>query len=307
MNEHIGKVLLNYEYYDGQDSYSDGDIEDRPLDIVRTTPSEDYQKVILSENSWPVFYHLSPVRENILEWYEFGENASVFEVGAGCGAISGVLARKTKRVLANDLSKRRSTINAWKNQDCENLEIMVGNFNTVSEHITEKFDYVTLIGVLEYARCYIPGENPYPEYLDKINNLLKPGGKILIAIENRTGLKYFAGCKEDHVGMEFAGITGYQGVDFVETFSRPELEQLFRENGFTDFKFYYPYPDYKFPSVVYSDDYLPKVGELRRNLQNFDQDRVVLFDEGQAFDGIIRSGMFPFFSNSYFVELGKKE
>ena len=131
---------------------------------------------------------------------------------------------------------------------------MVGNFNVVAEKMEERFDYVTLIGVLEYAKSYIGKDNPYPEYLEKINRLLKPGGKILIAIENRLGLKYFAGCREDHVGREFVGIEGYPGIDFVETFSKPELEQILQENGFSKFKFYYPYPDYKFPAVIYSDE-----------------------------------------------------
>ena len=67
------------------------------------------------------------------------------------------------------------------------------------------------------------------EYLEKINRLLKPGGKILIAIENRLGLKYFAGRREDHVGREFVGIEGYPGIDFVETFSKLELEQMLQE------------------------------------------------------------------------------
>ena len=201
MKETIGNVLLNLDYYDGEDAYSDGSIEDRLLEIVKTTPKEDYQKVILTEKSWPIFYHLSPERENILDWYEWKDDASVFEVGAGCGAISGVLCRNAKRVVANDLSKRRSTINAYKNQDASNLEIMVGNFNVVAEKMEERFDYVTLIGVLEYAKSYIGKDNPYPEYLEKINRLLKPGGKILIAIENRLGLKYFAGCREDHVDI----------------------------------------------------------------------------------------------------------
>ena len=110
MKETIGNVLLNLDYYDGEDAYSDGSIEDRLLEIVKTTPKEDYQKAILTEKSWPIFYHLSPERENILDWYEWKDDASVFEVGAGCGAISGVLCRNAKRVVANDLSKRRSTI-----------------------------------------------------------------------------------------------------------------------------------------------------------------------------------------------------
>ncbi len=66
------------------------------------------------------------------------------------------------------------------------------------------------------------------------------------------------------MGREFVGIEGYPGIDFVETFSKPELEQMLQENGFSKFKFYYPYPDYKFPAVIYSDEYLPKPGELRK-------------------------------------------
>ena len=46
MKETIGNVLLNLDYYDGEDAYSDGSIEDRLLEIVKTTPKEDYQKVI---------------------------------------------------------------------------------------------------------------------------------------------------------------------------------------------------------------------------------------------------------------------
>ncbi len=74
----------------------------------------------------------------------------------------------------------------------------------------------------------------------KINRLLKPGGKILIAIENRLGLKYFAGCREDHVGREFAGIEGYPGIDFVETFSKPELEQMLQKTVFRSLSFIIP-------------------------------------------------------------------
>ena len=66
------------------------------------------------------------------------------------------------------------------------------------------------------------------------------------------------------MGREFVGIEGYPGIDFVETFSKPELEQILQENGFSKFKFYYPYPDYKFPAVIYSDEYLPKPGELEK-------------------------------------------
>ncbi len=307
MKEKIGAVTLNLDYYGGEDLYSDGIVEEQLLSIVKNHEPEEYQDIIIKEKSWPILYHLSKQRENIIEWYPFGRDKSILEVGAGCGAITGALVNKARRVVANDLSKRRSTINAYKNKSAENLEIVVGNFSRVAEELEETFDYVTLIGVFEYAKSYIAEEEPYAVFLDKINRRLKKNGKILLAIENRLGLKYFAGCKEDHLGREFVGIEGYPPETKVETFSKNELEKLLEACGYHHYKFYYPYPDYKFPTTIYSDEHLPLKGELRNNLRNFDADRYVLFDEGKAFDGIIQSGLFPVFSNSFFVEISKKE
>lgn len=306
MREKIGKVTLNFDYYDGVDLYSDGDVEEHILKLVTEHEPDEYQDIILEEKNWAVMYHLSEQRENILEWYPMKKTDSVLEIGAGCGAISGILAKKAGRVVANDLSKMRSTINASQNRNADNLEIIVGNFNTVADNLEEVFDYITLIGVFEYAKTYIQAEDSYGVFLDKINRLLKPEGKILMAIENRLGMKYFAGCAEDHVGKGFEGIEGYHHTEGVETFSKRELEKLLDAKGYHSYKFYYPYPDYKFATSIYSDEHLPAKGELRNNLRNFDQDRLRLFDEGLAFDGIIESDLFPHFSNSFFVEIGKK-
>ncbi len=66
MRKQIGKVVLDYTYYAGEDLYSDGDIEDVLLDIVKKGIQDE---VLYSDNRWPVLYHLSNIRENILEWY----------------------------------------------------------------------------------------------------------------------------------------------------------------------------------------------------------------------------------------------
>ena len=161
MTEQIGNVTLDYTFYQGQDQYSDGDIEDEILELVSREP--DVEKILAKDNRWPLLYHLSPVRQNILEWYPFRENANVLEIGAGCGAISGVLCRKAKQVTSVDLSKRRSLINANRNREYDNLKIMVGNFNDVV--LEEKYDYITLIGVLEYAGYYTDDEQPFEAFL----------------------------------------------------------------------------------------------------------------------------------------------
>ena len=187
---------LNLDYYTGTDHYSDGDIEDELLAMVKSKKPVD--EILAVDNRWAILYHLSPIRQNILNWYPFKRDASVLEIGGGCGAITGALCERVSEVKVVELSKRRSTINFERNKHHDNLEIIVGNLNDIK--FEQKFDYITLIGVLEYAGSFTKTEKPYEDFLKKIKSLLKEDGKLLIAIENRYGMKYFAGAKEDHTG-----------------------------------------------------------------------------------------------------------
>ena len=57
--ETIGKVVLDYSRYPGEDFYCDGAIEDELLEIVKSTAPEKYSAVIREKKSWEVLYHLS--------------------------------------------------------------------------------------------------------------------------------------------------------------------------------------------------------------------------------------------------------
>ena len=305
MQEQIGKIILDKKYYPGVDLYCDGIIEDEILDIVKNTKPDDYRKVIEERGSWPIFYHLSSLRENIVEWLPIGKQDKVLEVGSGCGAITGALARKAGSVTCIDLSRKRSRINAYRHQDLDNIYIHVGNFKDVEKDLECDYDYVMLIGVFEYGQGYMGSETPYEDFMNILKKHLKPGGRMVIAIENKLGLKYFAGCREDHSGRYFDGIEDYPtGEGSARTFSRSGLEKIMDSCGVEEYSFYYPYPDYKFPTTIFSDRKLPKTGELYQNIRNFDRDRVLLFDEQKAFDMIIREGMFSQYSNSYMVVIG---
>lgn len=304
--EKIGNVQLDLAYYPGEDFYCDGTVEDELLDIVKNNSKEEFGRIIEEKKSWPVLYHLSPLRGNIVEWLPISKTDKVLEIGSGCGAITGTLASKCGELTCIDLSKKRSLINAYRNQTLDNVTIKVGNFQDIEPSLDTDYDYICLIGVFEYAAAYINSEKPYVEFLNIIKKHLKSGGKIAIAIENRFGLKYFAGCMEDHLGNLFSGIENYPSGGVVRTFTRPALETIMRECDLNSYSFYYPYPDYKFMHTLYSDDRLPNKGELTTNLRNFDRDRILLFDEKNAFDSIINDGQFPLFSNSYFVLIGDK-
>lgn len=305
MEEKIGNIVLNYEYYCGMDLYSDGEIEDEILEIVKTNEEKQFNQIINQRKSWPLIYHLSHIRTNIVEWIPMNKTQTVLEIGSGCGAITGILADKAKQVTCIELSKKRSYINAYRNKERNNIDILVGNFEEIEKNIVEKFDYITLIGVFEYAESYIGSKTPYQDFLKLIGSHLKENGKIIIAIENKLGLKYWAGCQEDHFGGYFEGIEDYINTSGVKTFSKKELENIIIKSGFNEYEFYYPYPDYKLPHIIYSDEYLPKSGELNNNIRNFDRDRLIIFDESKVYDTIIKEGLFPVYSNSFLVLLNK--
>lgn len=304
MTEQIGKIILDLSKYPGEDFYCDGKVEDELLEIVKTYPEEEFDGIIEERKSWAVMYHLSHLRENIVDWLPMNKDMKVLEVGSGCGAITGALARKAGSVTCVDLSKKRSTINAYRHRECDNVRIHVGNFKDIEPDLATDFDMICLIGVFEYGQGYIGGDTPYEDFLRILQKHLKKDGRIVIAIENKYGLKYFAGCREDHVGAYFEGIENYSQGGGVRTFSRNGLEKIFETCGAKDYHFYYPYPDYKFMTTVYSDEHLPGKGELSNNIRNFDRERMLLFDEKDAFDGLVEDKLFSVFSNSYLVVLG---
>lgn len=302
--EEIGKIKLDLTHYPGEDFYCDGDVEDELLEIARNYASVEYPRIIEERKSWEILYHLSPLRENIVEWLPINRTMKVLEVGSGCGAITGALSKRAGEVTCVELSKKRSMINAYRHMDADNVTIHVGNFQDVEPDLPGDYDYICLIGVFEYAQAYIGSGAPYDDFLRIIKKHLKSGGHIAIAIENKFGLKYWAGCREDHLGTYFSGIEDYPEGGVVRTFTRDGLLSIAKRCGFREAQMYYPYPDYKFMTTLYSDRRLPHRGELSNNMRNFDRDRIRLFDEKRVFDSILKEGQFPLFSNSYMLLLG---
>lgn len=293
----IGNVYLDLETYNSKnDIYSDGDIENEILEIVK----EGKEKEVLKEdNRWPILYHLSDVRKNILNWYPFEKDKSILEIGCGCGAITNLFCEKNLEITAVESSKRRAIIAATRNKNYSKLKINVGDFNLIE--FKQKYDYITLIGVLEYAPMFCKSGNPFKDFLIKCRNLLKDTGCLFIAIENRLGIKYWAGATEDHTGKLFDGIEGYSLDSKVKTFSKNELTSLVMEAGFKGIDWYYPYPDYKLPIQIFSDKFLPTGEFLYPDICSFDRNRFSFFNEKKVIQNLADCSGFERFSNSFLL------
>ncbi len=293
-------AIFKLDYYKGEDLYSDGDVENELLAIAKSGVRPEEQE----EAAFPVLYHFARARENILNWYPFEAGASCLEIGSGCGAITGLLCRRMARVVSAELSKRRAEINFERHKGYDNLEIWVGNLNDMD--FGGLFDYVILNGVFEYAESFTPGSDPYGTFLKNVRRFLKPDGIILVAIENRLGLKYFAGAPEDHTDGYFDGVKGYEESSGARTFSRGEWEALMTRCGLSHYKFYYPYPDYKFPQEIFTDISF-KEQKYGRPTWNFTKYRMELFGETKMAATLSEEGVMDRFANSFLIEMSAAE
>ncbi len=131
---------------------------------------------------------------------------------------------------------------------------------------------------------------------------LKETGKLILAAENAYGLKYLAGSKGIGQGGYFGSVEALGGSAGR---TKEELSSALAAAGFAWQKFYYPFPDIYFAMSIYSDDTLPKQGELIDAIGNFDSERLVLFDEAKAFDAALSRGKFQELSNGYLIVAGR--
>ena len=235
--------------------YSDGDVVEKR---IGSAIAETVDLSVLSPElkkyckDWPSLYHLSSERANILRPFAPElKVSSVLEIGAGCGAITRYLGETCAQVIALEGSPRRAAIAKSRVRDLPNVTVVSDRFDMFD--LDQKFDFVTLIGVLEYAGMFMHGESPVHAMLDHVRKFLKPNGKVIIAIENQLGLKYFAGAPEDHLNQMMYGIEGRYLQGQPQTYGRRVLERILSESGFASIEFMAPFPDYKMPCSIVTE------------------------------------------------------
>ena len=249
-------------------------------------PESELNKAISEDPSWEALYHFSHLRTNIFAATTFVGEEKTLLVGGEGGALVGFLCDKTMSVDVLEPNPEFVKVINKRWEKKGNLRIFEGNFETFKSQLEDSYDLIVIFGESLYE-------------LDSVVDKLNVGARIIFICENRFGLKYFAGCREDYTKELFNGLEG--GIKGC--YSLKELENKFEEIGLEIVYRYYPYPDWKFPGTIFSQDRLPVEGELWENERNFDSSRAKLFDEQKVFDGIIANGDFVNFANSYMFEL----
>lgn len=265
-----------------------------------------FDDIIAEDERFRVFEQLSELRTGLVSWYTFKSNAQVMEIGAGFGALTGRLCQMCGHVTVTERSAFRAKALSERYQDRENLDVWCGELQEIldvcGKDWIQYFDYIILSGLLERIGGGSADKHVYSEYLNGLKKLLKSDGKILLAVENRFGLKYFCGAVEPHTNRAFDGINSYPGGTGGRSFSRQELIEVLTGAGLQFNKFYYPLPDYRFPQLIYTDDYLPEKNLKERLIPYYRRSDTLVARESELYDEVIANGVFPFMANSFLVE-----
>ena len=292
--------------------YSDGADSDRYLTQVlegvkdRSSTSNELESKI---RDWPSEYHLSNKRGNLLRGLNFPSTLRILELGCGCGSITRYLGDQGFHVDAIEGSKVRAELAALRCGGLNNVNVICSNFNELE--IPERtYDCVLLIGVIEYAARFWPQqiseEQAVIELLKTARRSLRQNGTAVIAIENRTGMKYILGAHEDHTSKRYIGIHGYVGQNGIKTYTQGEWATLIQSAGFSASKYLLPFPDYKVPTVILSEEYTLENPKAYAHLEGIlSRDYLMILDldahEPVFWESASANGTIPKFSNSFLI------
>ena len=203
-------------------------------------------------------------RSDFLFLLDIKKDGLALDLGAGWGQISVPLSRFCDVVaLEGNLEKIQLIKEIAKQENRNNIQYVAAN---ISDDLfeNEQFDLVILNGVLEWVSAFSKGMIPFEiqqKVLQTAYNLLKPGGILYTGIENKYGLKYLLGEKDDHTGLEdfvylndnsiesfYKSIIGKPLRSF--THSKKNYEKMLKIAGFENIDFFASLPDYKLPRLM---------------------------------------------------------
>lgn len=268
------------------------DREERILQIIEQEPKANYHRIAREEGDYFLLKELSPIRTNVISWLPFQNEEQVLELNAGYGALTGAMTSKVKKITCVTENEQAATIirRRHENQGTQ-IECRWGD-NALQKHsmADRGYDWIIIKNLKELAQ---------------VRELLANQGKVILICRNALGMMYFAGVKDEKAKDYFASLMATD-ADF-DTCTREEIKTEVKKAGLRVDSWYYPYPDEMFPMEIFSDEYLPHVGQLTSNDRNFQMDRIKLFEEAKVFDRVIKEKQFPQFSNAYLLILQKGE
>ena len=264
------------------------DIYDELIDIIEK--ESNLEEFLTREDKWEYLYNFSNIRRNLLEWFDFKSDASLLEIGAECGALTGLFCERVKEVVALEEDERKCKVNSARNKNYTNLRIVKTDYSNLNSLDVDTYDYVTVLGNLS------------AETIRFAVSKVKKGGKIIIAFDNKYGVKNW-GSVFDKDGQFKSNIPGSSSNDSL-VLTKESVEEFLKKEGIKEVSCYYPIPDYVLPLEIYNEDSIPKSNILAAPSPSYIHEKIMFVDEVKAINEIIEDGLFDKYANSFLLICG---
>lgn len=233
--------------------------------LMREGRYAEAKKIIKDLGRWDFIFGLA--RTDFLYYLNIGKDSVVLDTGCGLGVHSFNMARYAKEVVGFDLSRLRVEFcnERKKMEKVDNVQFLHSDFFSLPFG-KDTFDVVTMNGVLEWvgtANRHADPREDQIEVLKRVRELLKPGGRIYVGIENRYASTYWRGKGVDHSWLKFTSLMPRQLADWyvqlrkghsyrTYTYGAGGYVKLFREAGFdVSFKnLLIAHPGYNYPQYI---------------------------------------------------------
>jgi len=212
----------------------------------------------------------------------------VLDAGCGWGGLSFWMAKEFGHVYALD-----SQLNGLQFINVRASQERFNNITTVQGSVFSLpfpdgfFDVVVVNGVLEWVGTFSEDHAPavmQQMALNEIARVIQPNGTMFLAIENRFGIQYFLGHKEEHTGLRYISLLPrrlaqiyhrhLKDKDFrALTHSRPGLMKILERSGFQHSVWFSVFPSYRNCRYAAS---LEGTGAMKFILRNFGTDKIPL-------------------------------
>lgn len=217
----------------------------------------------------------------LLCWYDFKQDSRILYIGTE-DPYSVWLKEHTVQLIKIGFSQLQDT--EWQEQ-----------FRTY-------FDYAVCVEILE-------SQQEPSKLLEIIRKSLKPDGHMLLAMNNRLGIRYFCGDRDPYTDRNFDGIENYRRAYAKKEdafngrmYAKEELRRMLFTAGWEQFQFFSVFTDLQNPSFIYAEDYRPNEDLANRIFPTYYWPDTVFLEEEVLYQALIENGMFHQMSNAYLIE-----
>lgn len=234
----------------------------------------------------------------------------VLDLGCGWGGLSFWMAKEFRHIYALDVQ-----LDGLQFIDIRASQEGISNITTAQGSVfslpfpNRFFDVVVLNGVLEWVGTFSEEHPPkvlQEMALNEVARVVQPEGTLFVAIENRFGLQYVLGYKEEHTGLRYISLLPRslaqvyhryrKGTDFrVLTHSRSGLMKMLGRCGFSRTEWFSVFPSYRNCRYAAS---LEGYGALKFLLRNFATQKTFLPDI------LLQIGIWVLSKSSFLLKIG---